>query len=95
MQNGVGMAVAKMVGLDPLMGVIAGSIALIGGLGTAGAWGPIFESKYAVEGALPMGIASATFGMVVGGLMGGPLARYLIRKHQIGFAFKYRSTSRQ
>ncbi|WP_336953887.1 MULTISPECIES: sodium/glutamate symporter [unclassified Acinetobacter] len=82
-QNGVGMAVAKMVGLDPLMGVIAGSIALIGGLGTAGAWGPIFESKYAVEGALPMGIASATFGMVVGGLMGGPLARYLIRKHQL------------
>ena len=82
-QNGVGMAVAKMVGLDPLMGVIAGSIALIGGLGTAGAWGPIFESKYAVEGALPMGIASATFGMVVGGLMGGPLARYLISKHQL------------
>lgn len=82
-QNGVGMAVAKMVGLDPLMGVIAGSIALIGGLGTAGAWGPIFESKYAVEGALPMGIASATFGMVVGGLMGGPLARYLIKKHQL------------
>lgn len=82
-QNGVGMAVAKMVGLDPLMGVIAGSIALIGGLGTAGAWGPIFESKYAVEGALPMGIASATFGMVVGGLMGGPLARYLIKNHQL------------
>lgn len=82
-QNGVGMAVAKMVGLDPLMGVIAGSIALIGGLGTAGAWGPIFETKYAVEGALPMGIASATFGMVIGGLMGGPLARYLIKKHQL------------
>ena len=82
-QNGVGMAVAKLVGLDPLMGVIAGSIALIGGLGTAGAWGPIFESKYAMEGALPMGIASATFGMVIGGLMGGPLARYLIRKHQL------------
>ena len=82
-QNGVGMAVASAVGLDPLMGVIAGSIALIGGLGTAGAWGPIFETKYAVEGALPMGIASATFGMVIGGLMGGPLARYLIRKHQL------------
>lgn len=82
-QNGVGMAVATMVGLDPLMGVIAGSIALVGGLGTAGAWGPIFETKYAVEGALPMGIASATFGMVIGGLMGGPLARYLIRKHQL------------
>lgn len=82
-QNGVGMVVAKAVGLDPLMGVIAGSIALIGGLGTAGAWGPIFETKYAVEGALPMGIASATFGMVIGGLMGGPLARYLIKKHQL------------
>lgn len=82
-QNGVGMAVAKMVGLDPLMGVVAGSIALIGGLGTAGAWGPIFESKYGVEGALAMGIASATFGMVIGGLMGGPLARYLIRKHHL------------
>lgn len=44
-QNGVGMVVASAVGLDPLMGVIAGSIALIGGLGTAGAWGPIFETK--------------------------------------------------
>lgn len=82
-QNGVGMAVATMVGLDPLMGIIAGSIALIGGLGTAGAWGPIFETKYGVTGALPMGIASATFGMVVGGLMGGPLARYLIKKHKL------------
>lgn len=82
-QNGVGMAVASAVGLDPLMGVVAGSIALVGGLGTAGAWGPIFETKYAVTGALPMGIASATFGMVIGGLMGGPLARYLIRKHQL------------
>jgi ESS family glutamate:Na+ symporter len=82
-QNGVGMAVAKLVGLDPLMGVIAGSIALIGGLGTAGAWGPTFESEYGVIGAFPMGIASATFGMVIGGLMGGPLARYLIRKHQL------------
>lgn len=82
-QNGVGMVVASAVGLDSLMGVIAGSIALIGGLGTAGAWGPIFETKYAVEGALPMGIASATFGMVLGGLMGGPLARYLIKKHQL------------
>ncbi|WP_407411725.1 sodium/glutamate symporter [Acinetobacter sp.] len=85
-QNGVGMAVATAVGLDPLMGVIAGSIALIGGLGTAGAWGPIFEAKYGVEGALPMGIASATFGMVIGGLMGGPLARYLIKKHQLATA---------
>ncbi len=85
-QNGVGMAVATLVGLDPLMGVIAGSIALIGGLGTAGAWGPIFEAKYGVEGALPMGIASATFGMVIGGLMGGPLARYLIKKHQLATA---------
>ncbi|ENW92384.1 sodium/glutamate symporter [Acinetobacter dispersus] len=82
-QNGVGMAIASAVGLDPLMGVVAGSIALVGGLGTAGAWGPIFETKYSVEGALPMGIASATFGMVVGGLMGGPLARYLIRKHNL------------
>lgn len=82
-QNGVGMAVAKLVGLEPLMGVVAGSIALIGGLGTSGAWGPIFETKYGVEGALPLGIASATFGMVIGGLMGGPLARYLIRKHQL------------
>lgn len=87
-QNGVGMAIASPVGLDPLMGVVAGSIALVGGLGTAGAWGPIFETKYAVEGALPMGIASATFGMVVGGLMGGPLARYLIRKHNLASPLK-------
>lgn len=83
LQNAVGMSVAALLGLDQLMGVMAGSIALIGGLGTAGAWGPIFESQYAVQGALTMGIASATFGMIIGGLMGGPLARYLIQKHQL------------
>ncbi len=93
LQNAVGMLVASALGLDSLMGVVAGSIALVGGLGTAGAWGPIFENKYGVDGALTMGIASATFGMVIGGLMGGPLARYLIQKHDLAQPLSHVSAS--
>ncbi len=85
-QNAVGMSVATLLNLDPLMGVMTGSIALIGGLGTVGAWGPIFENKYGIEGALTMGVASATFGMLIASLMGGPLARSLIRKHHLAEA---------
>ena len=82
-QNSVGIAVAKMLGLDPFVGLIAGSITLIGGHGTAGAWGAVLENEHGVKGAITLGIACATFGLVIGGLVGGPLAKWLIRRNHL------------
>ena len=79
-QNFVGVGLATMMGKDPLIGLIAGSITLTGGHGTAGAWGSIFEKNYGFVGATGLGMAAATFGLVFGGLIGGPVARRLINK---------------
>ena len=80
LQNVVGVSMAAALGLEPLIGLVTGSITLTGGHGTAGAWGPVLESRYGISGATTLGIATATFGLVAGGLIGGPVARYLIRK---------------
>lgn len=79
-QNVVGVGLASAFGLDPLIGLVTGSITLTGGHGTAGAWGPTFEKEYGVVGATTLGMAAATFGLVFGGLIGGPVARRLINR---------------
>ena len=83
LQNVVGISLAKVLGLDPLIGLITGSVTLTGGHGTAGAWGTIFEQEHGVHGAIVLGMASATFGLVIGGMMGGPVAKFLIRRYQL------------
>ncbi|MDO5650607.1 MAG: sodium/glutamate symporter [Moraxella sp.] len=80
LQDALGMSLAALLGLDPKLGLVAGSIALTGGHGTAGAWGATFEEKYGIEGAITLGIACATYGLVAGGIIGGPVARRLINK---------------
>ncbi|HCA5354658.1 sodium/glutamate symporter [Acinetobacter baumannii] len=85
-QNAVGMSLATLLGLDPLIGLIAGSITLTGGHGTAGAWGEILESQYGIQGALALGMASATFGLIIGGVIGGPLAKLLINRYSLAQA---------
>ena len=82
-QNIVGVGLASLLGLDPLIGLVAGSITLVGGHGTAGAWGSVLESQYGLTGATTLGIACATFGLVIGGLLGGPLAKRLITRNQL------------
>ncbi|ALH95452.1 sodium/glutamate symporter [Acinetobacter equi] len=82
-QNFVGMSLATVLGLDPLIGLIAGSITLTGGHGTAGAWGEIFEVNYGIQGAVALGMASATFGLIIGGIIGGPLAKLLINRYSL------------
>lgn len=82
-QNGVGVGLATLLGLDPLIGLVAGSITLLGGHGTAGAWGAVLEQQYGLSGATALGIACATFGLVIGGLLGGPLAKRLITRQQL------------
>lgn len=83
LQNLTGVAVASILGLDQRVGLISGSISLSGGHGTAIAWAPIFQDTYGVENALEIGIASATFGLVLGGLIGGPVAQWLIVKNKL------------
>ena len=78
-QNTVGIALAKLLGLDPLMGLLAGSITLSGGHGTGGAWGKVFTEYYGFKSATEVAMACATFGLVFGGLIGGPIARFLVR----------------
>ena len=82
-QNAVGIGLAAAMGLDPLIGLIAGSITLLGGHGTAGAWGQVLENEHGVQGAVTLGIACATFGLVIGGLIGGPLAKGLITRYKL------------
>lgn len=85
-QNAVGMSLATLLGLDPLIGLIAGSITLTGGHGTAGAWGEILESQHGIQGALALDMASATFGLIIGGVIGGPLAKLLINRYSLAQA---------
>ncbi|TCB66904.1 sodium/glutamate symporter [Acinetobacter sp. ANC 4178] len=86
LQNFVGISLATLLGIDPLIGLIAGSITLTGGHGTAGAWGEILEVEHGIQGALALGMASATFGLIIGGLIGGPLAKMLINRYQLAEA---------
>lgn len=81
-QNGVGVGLAKLLGLDPLLGLAAGSIPLTGGHGTSGAFGPYLENLGAT-GATVVAIASATYGLVTGCLIGGPIGRRLLMKNNL------------
>ncbi len=82
-QNGTGVLVATLAGFDKLVGVIGGSVSLSGGHGTAIAWTPVFSDEYGIQFAGEIGIACATFGLILGGLLGGPLARFLVERHKL------------
>lgn len=82
-QNVIGVGMASMMGLKPLTGLITGSITLTGGHGTAVGWGEVLENNYGIQGASALGIACATFGLVLGGLVGGPVARRLIQSKNL------------
>ncbi|ELH3004771.1 sodium/glutamate symporter [Vibrio vulnificus] len=82
-QNGVGVSLASMLGLDPLMGLIAGSITLSGGHGTGAAWSQTFADNYGMSNTLEIAMASATFGLIIGGLIGSPVAQRLVDKHNV------------
>jgi len=81
-QNAVGMSGATLVGLPAQIGILAGSTSLIGGHGTAIAWAPDFIEQ-GIPNAMEIGIASATLGLVIASLIGGPIARFLINRHNL------------
>lgn len=79
-QNIAGIIIAKGLGISPLIGLAAGSISLTGGHGTSAAFGPLLEQAGAI-GALPAAIAAATYGLVAGCMIGGPVGSLLIYRH--------------
>jgi ESS family glutamate:Na+ symporter len=82
LQNVLGIGVAKALGIEPLLGVVSGSVALTGGPATALAFGKTFEDM-GVAGATTLGVASAMFGITAGGLLGGYIGGWLIRRHKL------------
>ncbi len=82
-QNTTGVAIAALTGLDLPVGLLAGSVALSRGHGTVIAWSPIFQNTYNIANASEIGIACATFGLIFGGIIGGPIAKFLIKKHRL------------
>ncbi len=85
-QNAVGVGLATALGLKPLLGLIMGSITLSGGHGTGAAWSETFLNNYGMH-TLELSMACATFGLVMGGIIGGPIAQRLINKHQLKSSF--------
>jgi ESS family glutamate:Na+ symporter len=82
LQNVVGVTLANVMGQAPLLGVLAGSVTLTGGPATGLAFAPLFE-RAGVAGAESIAVAAAMMGIVSGGLIGGPLATSLIRRHRL------------
>ena len=81
-QNFTAIGLANLLGLDLLTGMTTGSIPMVGGHGTAGAFGPVLED-FGISGATTVCTAAATFGLVAGSLMGGPIGNRLIKKHNL------------
>ncbi|MCK5834369.1 MAG: sodium/glutamate symporter [Lentisphaeria bacterium] len=81
-QNGVGVLLAKILGLEPVLGLVAGSITLSGGHGTGAAWAQVFKESYGIN-TLEFAMAAATFGLIMGGLIGGPLVQRLIKRDKL------------
>ena len=82
-QNLAGVGVAMVFGANPNVGVLAGSTALQGGHGNVVAWVPILARDYGVTSGMEIGMATATFGLILGGLLGGPVSKFLIQRNDL------------
>lgn len=83
LQNLLGIGIASAMGSEPVLGVLAGSVSLSGGHGTAIAWAPTFNTDYGIPFAMEIGLACATFGLIFGGVIGGPIARFLVWRYKL------------
>jgi ESS family glutamate:Na+ symporter len=83
LQNLIGISVAEMFDLPAAVGMLGGTVSLIGGHGTAIAWAPRIAEDYGVSNAMEIGIACATFGLILASLMGGPIAKLLITRYKL------------
>ena len=82
LQNALAVGLAKTMGINPLHGVAMGSTSMTGGIGSAVSFGKIMEG-YGALNSTSIGVAAATFGMLIGSLVGGPVASRLIRVHKL------------
>jgi len=82
-QNLVGISVASLFDLPAPVGMLGGTISLIGGHGTSIAWAPRIAEEYGIGNAMEIGIACATFGLILASLMGGPIAKILITRNKL------------
>ena len=82
-QNTAGIMIAKALGIEPIIGIMAGSVSMIGGLGTAGAFGPYYEQLLGIPGTASAAVAAATFGMVAGTILGAPVGERIIKMHKV------------
>jgi ESS family glutamate:Na+ symporter len=83
MQNLLGISVAQLFDMQSAVGLLGGTVSLIGGHGTAIAWAPKISEQYGVANAMEIGLACATFGLILASLMGGPIAKLLITRYQL------------
>ena len=79
LQNLMPLGITKLLGVDSLIGIASGSVSMTGGHGTAGGFADVLESM-GLDGAASVGMAAATFGLIAGSMVGGPLAEFIIRK---------------
>ena len=82
LQDILGIVLANFFGLNPLIGLSTASVPMVGGHGTAGAFSPIFE-ELGASGAVTVAMASATFGLIAGSMIGGPIGKRLVEKHSL------------
>ena len=82
-QNYLAMEIAKLFDLNPAIGVLSGSAALQGGHGNIVSWVPVIDRQYDIANTMEIGMIMATFGLIIGGVLGGPLARILINKYNL------------
>lgn len=83
LQNVLGVGLAQVLRIDPLVGLIASSMTLTGGHGTGAAFGKLLEDQYQMTGAVTLALAAATFGLVAGGIMGSPITTWLVKRDKL------------
>ncbi|WP_112479882.1 sodium/glutamate symporter [Vibrio variabilis] len=94
-QDILGVALSSVLDLEPLLGLLAGSITLSGGHGTGAAWASVYNDQLHIPGALEIAMACATFGLVAGGIFGGPIGTRLVERYQLTSTVKPSSNTRK
>lgn len=83
-QNALGISIATITGIDPLLGLIGGSVTLSGGHGNGAIYADLFINEYGMHGSVfELAMAAATLGLILGGLVGGPVSKRLIKKYNL------------
>jgi len=83
LQNYMGILLTKLFNYNPAMGLLAGSIPLQGGHGNVVSFVPVIDEQFSISNGMEIGMIMATFGLIAGGILGGPVAKYLIKKYNL------------